>query len=416
MEIVHTHCAGLDVHKKTVVAAIIVQEGSDELHKEVQTFGTMTADLLKLSDWLLSLGVTHVAMESTGEYWKPIYNILEENFEVLLANAQHIKQVPGRKTDVKDAEWIADLLRHGLLRGSFIPPVGQRELRELTRHRTNFVRERSTLVNRIQKTLESANIKLASVASNVMGASGRAMLEALVAGSANATEMAGLAKGRLREKREQLDKALEGRVKPHHRFVLSELLCQVDNLDETITRFDAEIEKYCRPFEQAVELLDTIPGIARRNAEVIVSEIGSDMSRFPTANHLAAWAGVAPGNNESAGKRYSGTIRHGDRALTVALVQAAHAAAHGHNTYLSAQYHRLAGRRGKKRAIIAVAHSILIISYHLIQRNEPYRDLGGNYFDQQRPEATAQRLISRLHQLGYDVSRLEQPVALPAAT
>jgi transposase len=375
----------------------------------------MTAELLGLSDWLLSFGITHVAMESTGEYWKPIYNILEETFEVLLVNARHIKQVPGRKTDVMDAEWIADLLRYGLLRSSFIPPVGQRELRELTRHRSNFVRERATVVNRVQKTLESANIKLASVASNVMGVSGRAMLEAIIAGTANATEMAGLAKGRLREKREQLDKALEGRVKPHHRFVLSELLCQVDNLDESIARFDAEIEKYCHPFEEAVELLDTIPGVAHRTAEVIVSEIGSDMSRFPTADHLAAWAGVAPGNNESAGKRYSGTTRHGDRALTAALVQAAHAAARSRNTYLSAQYHRLVGRRGKKRAIVAVAHSILVISYHIIQRKEPYRDLGGDYFDQRRPEATANRLLKRLQHLGYDISRIEQPASLPAA-
>ncbi len=415
MEIEHTHCAGLDVHKKTVVAAVIVPDGQGGLQKEVRTFGTMTKDLLGLSDWMLSFGITHVAMESTGEYWKPIYNILEENFEVLLVNARHIKQVPGRKTDVMDAEWIADLLRHGLLRGSFIPPVGQRELRELTRHRTNFVRERATVVNRIQKTLESANIKLASVASNVMGVSGRAMLEAIVTGTANATEMAGLAKGRLRDKREQLDKALEGRVKPHHRFVLSELLCQVDSLDESIARFDAEIEKYCHPFEEAVKLLDTIPGVAQRIAEVIVSEIGSDMSRFPTADHLAAWAGVAPGNNESAGKRYSGTTRHGDRALTVALVQAAHAAARSRNTYLSAQYHRLAGRRGKKRAIVAVAHSILVISYHIIQRKEPYRDLGGDYFDQRRPEATAKRLLKRLQHLGYDISRIEQPAALPTA-
>ena len=415
MEIEHTHCAGLDVHKKTVVAAIIVPDGQAGLRKEVRTFGTMTADLLGLSDWLLSFGVTHVAMESTGEYWKPIYNILEENFEVLLVNARHIKQVPGRKTDVMDAEWIADLLRHGLLRSSFIPPVGQRELRELTRHRTNFVRERATVVNRIQKTLESANIKLASVASNVMGVSGRAMLEAIVTGTANATEMAGLAKGRLREKREQLDKALQGRVKPHHRFVLAELLCQVDSLDESIARFDAEIEKYCHPFEEEVELLDTIPGVAHRIAEVIVSEIGSDMSRFPTADHLAAWAGVAPGNNESAGKRYSGTTRHGDRALTVALVQAAHAAAHSRNTYLSAQYHRLAGRRGKKRAIVAVAHSILVISYHIIQRKEPYQDLGGDYFDKQRPEATAKRLLKRLQHLGYDISHIEQLATSPVA-
>jgi transposase len=415
MEIEHTHCAGLDVHKKTVVAAIIVPDGKNGLRKEVRTFGTMTADLLGLSDWLLSFGVTHVAMESTGEYWKPIHNILEENFEVLLVNARHISQVPGRKTDVMDAEWIADLLRHGLLRGSFIPPVGQRELRELTRHRTNFVRERATVVNRIQKTLESANIKLASVATNIMGVSGRAMLEAIITGTAGATEMAELAKGRLRETREQLDKALQGRVKPHHRFVLSELLCQVDNLDESIARFDAEIEKYCRPFEEAVELLDTIPGVARRIAEVIVSEIGSDMSRFPTANHLAAWAGVAPGNNESAGKRYSGTTRHGDRALTVALVQAAHAAARSRKTYLSAQYHRLAGRRGKKRDIVAVANSILVICYHIIQRKESYRELGGDYFDQRRPDATAKRLLKRLQHLGYDISHIEQPATLPAA-
>lgn len=415
MEVVHLHCAGLDVHKKTVVAAIIVPNGEGGQRKEVRTFGTMTADLLALSDWLLSVGVTYVAMESTGEYWKPIYNILEENFELLLANAQHIKKVPGRKTDVMDAEWIADLLRHGLLRGSFIPPLGQRELRELTRHRTNFVRERAALVNRVQKTLESANLKLASVATNVMGVSGRAMLEAIIAGTTNASELAGLAKGRLREKRAQLDKALEGRVKPHHRFVLSELLCQIDNLDETIARFDAEIERYCRPFEEAVELLDTIPGVARRSAEIIVAEIGSDMSRFPTADHLAAWAGVAPGNNESAGKRYSGTTRHGNQVLTAALVQAAHAAARTHNTYLSAQYHRLAGRRGKKRAIVAVAHSILVITYHMILHKEPYRELGSDYFDKRRPQATAQRLLKRLQQLGYDISHLEQPIALPTA-
>jgi transposase len=413
MDVVHVQCAGLDVHKKTVVAAIIVPDGQGGLRREVRTFATMTADLLVLSDWLLGLGVTDVAMESTGEYWKPVFNILEENFEVLLANAQHIKKVPGRKTDVSDAEWIADLLRHGLLRGSFIPPEGQRELRELTRHRTNFVRERATLVNRVQKTLESANIKLASVAADVMGVSGRAILEAIITGNASSTEMAELAKGKLRQKRELLDRALAGRVKPHHRFVLSELLCQIDSLDETIARFDAEIEKYSRPFEEAVELLDTIPGVARRTAEVIVSEIGKDMGRFPTADHLAAWAGVAPGNNESAGKRYSGTVRKGDRALKVALVQAAHAASRTRNTYLSAQYHRLAGRRGKKRAILAVAHSILVITYHLIQRNEPYRDLGGDYFDKQRPEATAQRLMKRLQRLGYDVSRIGQPIALP---
>jgi transposase len=333
MEIVHTYCAGLDVHKKTVVAAIIVQG-----KKETRTFETMTSDLLALSDWLTSEGVTHVAMESTGEYWKPVYNILENNFEVLLVNAQHIKSVPGRKTDIKDAEWIADLLRHGLLKASFIPPVGQRELRELTRYRTTFVQEKATLINRIQKVLESANIKLASVASNVVGVSGRAMLAAIIEGKATPTEMADLSKGRLREKRDALIKALEGQVKSHHRFVLTELLCQVDSLDETIARFDQQIEEYCRPFEEMVTLLDTIPGVARQTAEIIVSEIGVDMSRFESADHLAAWAGVAPGNNESAGKRLSGKTRRGNKALGVALNQAAHAAAHMKNTYLSAQY------------------------------------------------------------------------------
>jgi transposase len=293
------------------------------------------------------------------------------------------------------------------LKASFIPPLGQRELRELTRHRTNFVRERATLVNRVQKTLESANIKLASVASNVVGVSGRAMLAALLTGQTDTAQMAELAKGRLRDKRDQLSKALEGRVKPHHQFVLTELLGQIDSLDETIARFDAEIEKYCRPFEEAVALLDTIPGVARRSAEVIISEIGNDMSRFPTANHLAAWAGVAPGNNESAGKRYSGKTRKGDQALEVALIQAAHAASHTHNTYLAAQYHRLAARRGKKRAIVAVAHSILVIAYHLIQRKEPYRELGADYFDKRRPEATAKRLLMRLQKLGYDVSKID---------
>jgi transposase len=408
MDVVYTQCAGLDVHKKTVVAAIIVLDGQGGLHKETRTFGTMTADLLALSDWLMGHGVTHAAMESTGEYWKPLFNILESNFEVVLVNAQHVKAVPGRKTDINDAEWLADLLRHGLLRASFIPPVGQRELRETTRHRSNFVRERATLVNRVQKVLESANIKLASVASDVMGVSGRAMLAALIEGHASPAEMADLAKGRLREKREQLVKALEGRVKPHHRFILAELLCQIDNLEEAVSHFDEQIQLLCVPFEAAIALLDTIPGVARQTAEIIVSEIGIDMSRFPSAAHLAAWAGVAPGNNESAGKRRSGKTRKGNHALGVALNQAALGASHTKSTYLSAQYHRLAGRRGKKRAIMAVAHSILVMAYHLIKRQEPYRELGGDYFDQRRPEATAKRLVKRLEQLGYSVS-IEQP-------
>jgi len=414
MEIVHTHCAGLDVHKKTVVAAIIIPDPKGGLHKETRTFGTMTPDLLALSDWLMAQGVSHAAMESTGEYWKPVFNILENNFEVLLVNAQHIKAVPGRKTDIKDAEWIAELLRHGLLKASFVPPLGQRELRELTRYRSTFVKERASLVNRLQKVLESANIKLASVATDVTGVSGRAILQALLEGKSSPEEMAELAKGRMREKCELLAKALQGQVKAHHRFVLTELLCQIDGLDETIARFDEQIEAYCRPFEEVVELLDTIPGVARQTAEMIVAEIGTDMSRFPSADHLASWAGVAPGNNESAGKRRSGKTTPGNHALGVALNHAANAASHTKNTYLSAQYHRLASRRGKKKAIVALEHSILIIAYHIIQRKEPYHELGGDYFDQRRPEATAKRLVKRLERLGFQVS-LQQSLAPVAA-
>ncbi|OGO77255.1 MAG: IS110 family transposase [Chloroflexi bacterium RIFOXYD12_FULL_57_15] len=414
MRIVHENVAGLDVHKKVVVAAVIVKQADGNWLEEKHSFGTMTVDLLELSDWLLLHGVIHVAMESTGEYWKPVFNILENNFEVIVVNAQHISKVPGRKTDQSDAQWIAELLQYGLLKASFIPPLGQRELRELTRYRSSFVRERATLVNRVQKALESANIKLSSVATNVMGVSGRAMLEALIAGNASPEQMAELAKGRMREKREQLTKAMEGRVQAHHRFVLTELLCQIDNIEETITRFDQEIEAYCSPFEEVVELLDTIPGVGREAAEIIVSEIGNDMSRFPTADHLAAWAGVSPGNNESAGKRRSGRTRKGNQALRTVLNQAAHAAAHTKNTYLSAQYHRLAGRRGAKKAIVAVEHSILVIAYHLIERKEPYKELGGDYFDKRNVEATAKRLTKRLERLGYQVSlELQQPVGAP---
>ena len=414
MEIVHKACAGLDVHKKTVVAAIIVPGEQGGLRKEVRTFGTMTSDLLALSDWLMDCEVSHVAMESTGEYWKPVFNILEHNFEVLLVNAQHIKVVPGRKTDIKDSEWIAELLRHGLLRASFVPPLGQRELRDLTRARSTFVRTRATLVNRVHKVLEGANIKLGSVASDVMGVSGRAMLAALVEGQSSPLEMAELAHGRMRDKRDLLAKALEGRMQAHHRFVLGQLLLQIDSLDETIDRFNEQIETYCRPFEEAVTLLDTIPGVGRETAEVIVSEIGTDMNRFPTADHLASWAGVAPGNNESAGKRRSGKTRKGNKVLCAALNQAAHAAACTKNTYLSAQYRRLAARRGKKKAIVALEHTILVMAYHLIQRNEPYHELGVNYFDNRRPEATAKRLVKRLEQLGYAVSLHQAPALAPA--
>jgi transposase len=412
MRAIYARVAGLDVHKKVIVACIQIMLTDGSWQVEKRNFGTMTADLLMLSDWLLSHEISHVAMESTGEYWKPVFNILENNFEVIIVNAQHISKVPGRKTDQSDAEWIAELMQYGLLKASFIPPLGQRELRELTRYRSTFVRERATLANRVQKALESANIKLASVASDVLGVSGRAMLNALIEGKATPSEMADLAKGRMREKREELNKALEGRIKPHHRFVLTELLCQIDNLDEALARFDEQIKDYCRPFEEAVTQLDTIPGVARHTAEISVSEIGVDMSRFPTADHLAAWAGVAPGNNESAGKRRSGKTRPGNKSLRAALNQAAHGAAHTKNTYLTAQYQRLAARRGKKKAIVAVMHSILVISYHLIQRNEPYRELGGDYFDKRKPEATAKRLVKRLERLGFQVSLQNMPVSV----
>ena len=402
MEILYTHCAGLDVHKKTVVACRLQRDAKGQTTQQTKTFGTMTADLLQLSDWLQEANVTHVAMESTGEYWKPVYNILEENFQLLLVNAYHIKAVPGRKTDVKDVAWIADLLQHGRLRPSFVPPPAQRELRDLCRHRSNFIRERATLINRVQKVLEGANIKLARVATDVFGVSGRAMLSALVEGETDPSVMADLAKGRLRDKREALEQALRGRVLASQRFILSELLCQIDGLDETINRFNQEIATSCAPFESAVAHLDTIPGVARATAELIVSEIGTDMSRFPSPGHLAAWAGVAPGNNESAGKRLSGRIRQGNHALRAGLVQAAHAATRT-KTYLSSQDHRLAGRRGKKRAILAVAHSILVIAYRLIERGQDYQDLGTDYFDRRRPDTTVRNLTTRLAQLGYEV-------------
>ena len=406
MDVLYTHCAGLDVHKKTVVACRLGRDAQGQKVSQTLTFSTMTCDLLRLCDWLAEGGCTHVAMESTGEYWKPVYNLLEAHFELLLVNAKHVKTVPGRKTDVNDAQWLADLLQHGLLRASFVPPPPQRALRALTRTRRNFVQERATVCNRVQKVLEDANIKLASVATDVLGASGRAMLKALIAGQSESSALADLAKGRLRLKREPLEQALTGRVQEHHRLILRELLGQIESLEASIARLNAAIEAECAkqaPFEAAVALLVTIPGIARATAEMIVSEIGVDMSRFPSANHLAAWGGVAPGNHESAGKRLSGRIRHGNQSLRAGLVQAAHAAVRTRGTYLAAQYHRLAARRGKQRAIVAVAHSLLVMVYHMLSRQEPYRELGADYFDRSRPESTVKRLTGRLQKLGFQV-------------
>jgi transposase len=404
MDVVHARCCGIDVHKRTVVACLLVANSGGALSKEVRTFGTMTQDLLCLADWLTAAGCTHVAMESTGVYWKPVYNLLEGSLEVFVVNARHIKAVPGRKTDVKDCEWIAELLRHGLLQPSFIPDRPQRELRELTRYRTSLIQERTAEVNRLQKVLEGANIKLAAVATDIMGTSGRAILAALVGGAGEATTLAQLARGRLREKIPQLEQALAGQFHTHQRFLVAQQLAHIDFLDEVIERVSAEVAERVRPFEEVVALLDTIPGVGRRTAEVLVAEIGVDMTRFPTAAHLAAWAGVAPGNNESAGKRRHAQTRKGSPWLRATLVEAAQAAGRTKSTYLGAQFRRLLPRKGKKRAAVAVGHSILVIAYHLLSKREPYHDLGVTYFDQRARQAVERRLVRRLEALGYTVS------------
>jgi transposase len=410
VEVVYERCCGLDIHKQTVVACLLVPGPGGAPHKDIRTFGAMTDDLLQLADWLTEAGCTHVAMESTGVYWKPIYNLLEGGFALLLVNARHIKQVPGRKTDVRDCEWIADLLRHGLLRGSFVPDRPQRELRELTRYRTTLIRERAAEVNRLQKTLEGANIKLSSVATDVLGVSGRHMLTALVAGTSDPASLAELAHGKLRDKLPQLERALTGRVGAHQRFLLAQQLAHLDALDELIERLSAEVQQRLRPFVAAVARLDTIPGVGSRTAETLVAELGVDLSRFPTAAHLASWAGMCPGNDESAGKRRSGKTRKGDPWLRSILIEAAQAAGRTRGTYLRAQYHRLAARRGKKKALVAVGHSILVIAYHLLRQQTTYRDLGPLYFDQHDEHRVTRRLVHRLQALGYTVS-LDRPAA-----
>lgn len=400
MQIVYERCCGLDVHKKSVVACAITPEG-----KEIKTFGTTTKEILALLDWVTAKGCTHVAMESTGVYWKPIYNLLEQaEITALVVNAAHIKAVPGRKTDVKDAEWIADLLRHGLLQGSYIPDRSQRELRELVRYRRSLIGERSREVQRIQKVLEGANIKLSSVATDIMGASGRAMLEAIVNGIDHPKVLANMAKGRMKKKHDQLVDSLEGLLSEHQRMMLDLQLRHIDSLDQAIARLNKEIEEQMRPFERELALLDTIPGVGRQIAEQIVTEIGVDMTRFPSSDHLSSWAGMAPGNNESAGKRKSGRTRKGNKSLRATLTEAARAAARTKDTYLSAQYHRIASRRGANRAAIAVGHSILVSAYHILKTGMPYRELGANYFDQRRKNAIVNNMIKRLNSLGFKVT------------
>jgi transposase len=392
------------VHKREIVACVLTPGTDGTLVQAIRAFGTMTADILALADWLTAHEVTHVAMESTGVYWKPIWNLLEEQFELLVVNARHVKAVPGRKTDVRDCEWLADLLRHGLLTGSFVPDRPQRELRELTRYRTSLVRERTAEANRLQKTLEGANIKLASVATDILGKSGREILAALVAGETDGAELAQLAQGRLREKIPQLERALVGSIGPHQRFLVAEQVAHVGFLDESIARVSAEIAERVHPDEDAITRLDTIPGVGRSVAEVLVAEIGCDLTRFPSAKHLASWAGLCPGNHESAGKRHSGKTRKGSPWLRACLVQAAHAAARTKGTYLAAQYRRLAARRGRAKAAVAVAHSILIIAYHVLREGTVYCDLGGNYFDERDRQGVERRLVHRLEGLGYTVS------------
>ena len=446
MDVVFSHCAGLDVHKKSVTACRLVSESTGQNPEgvaELRTFGTMTLELLALADWLVEAGVTHIAMESTGEYWKPVYNLLEDIVTIFLVNASHVKNVPGRKTDPADARWLAKLMRYGLLQASFIPPVAQRDLRDLTRYRTKLVQERAREVNRVQGVLERANIKLASVASDVLGVSGRAMLEALIAGQADPAAMAALAKRRMRSKIPVLEQALTGTMRDHHRRLLTLQLGHIDFLDEQIEALNAAIASCITTlsqeavagtapsappladvpapteplppltFTRAVELLDTIPGVNQRGAEMIVAEIGIDMARFGTAPRLAAWSGVAPGNDESAGKQRSGKTRKGNQVLRAGLTQLTHGAVRTKGTYLSALYRRLAARRGKRRAILAVAHSIMVSVFHMLSRNAPYRELGGNYFDERRRHYTVDRLTSRIEHLGYRVHL--EPVAAPAA-
>jgi len=413
MQVVYERCCGLDVHKQTVVACVMVTDGAGRMRKETRTFATVTEDLDALAGWLAAQGVTHVAMESTGVYWKPVFNILDGRFEVLVVNAEHLKKLAGRKTDVQDAEWIADLLRHGLLRGSFIPSPLLRELRDLTRYRTKLTDERKSEINRLQKVLEDANLKLASVASDVMGVTGRAILNELVQGHTDPETLASLAKGRLRQKRALLEKALTGRLQPHHRFLLAQHLSHIDFLDEAIAQLDAQIEEQLRPFQATLDRWDSLPGINRRLAEIIVAEIGIDLKPFEDAEHLASWAGMCPGNNESGGKRKSGKTRKGSKWLRRALTEAAHGAARTKNKYYQSLYRRLAARRGKQRAAVAVGHSLLVTGYHLITRNQTYQDLGANYFDERDREGVKRRALQRLAQLGFQV-QLTPVMALAA--
>jgi transposase len=405
MDTIYPDCAGLDVHKDSVYACVRHLLPGGKVRQEIRVFSTTTRALLELSDWLACEGVKQVAMESTGVYWQPVWNVLEDRFEVMVVNAQHIKNVPGRKTDVKDCQWIAQLLQHGLLKPSFVPKRPQRELRDLTRQRAQLIQEKSRVSNRVQKTLEGANIKLGSVASDVLGVSGREMIQALIDGNQTPEQMANLARRKLRVKIPQLCEALNGKVTDHHRFMLKELLDQVRLVEQRIENFDARIEQVMSPLEKtAVAMLDEIPGIDTRAAENIVAEIGSDMSRFPSSNHLSSWAGLCPGNHQSGGKRKRGKMTPGNNWLKRTLTQCAWAASRTKGSYFQAQYRRLMGRRGKKRAAMAVAHSQLVVAYHMLRDGTAYMELGSNHFDSLAESQRTAPLVKRLEKLGFRVT------------
>lgn len=405
METVVERCAGLDVHKDSVVACVRVPGPDGKRQTHSYEFGTTTRDLLAMRDWLVGHGVTLVGMESTGVYWKPVFYLLEDDIECWLLNARHLRNVPGRKTDIADAAWITQLVEHGLVRPSFVPPKEIRELRNLTRYRKAQIEERCREAQRLDKVLQDAGIKLSSVASDILGRSGRAMLDALVGGVNDPEALASMAKGALRKKLPALQEALTGRFGRHHALLVGEILAKLDYQEEVIERLSAEVSRVIAPFEKQVELLDTIPDVDRRTAESLLAEIGPDMSRFGAAARLASWAGMCPGQHESAGKSRRGTTRKGSKWLRVALVEAAKAAGRSKGTYLSAQYARIRGRRGSSRATIAVGHSILIAAFHILDRNVPYADLGDDWFMRRlSPERHARKLVQQLRSLGFDVT------------
>jgi transposase len=405
MDVVIERCAGLDIAKKTVAVTVRTPGRGGRRQSQTRTFGTMTVELLALRDWLVEQRVTTVGMESTGAYWKPVYYLLEDVVECQLLNARHLRNVPGRKTDVKDSAWIAQIVEHGLVQPSFVPPAPIRELRDLTRYRKTIVQERTREAQRLEKTLEDAGIKLSAVASSILGVSARDMLSALVAGERDPKVLADLAQARLRSKIPELRLALLGQFRDHHALLIREMLIRIDAADATIARLGEQIDHLLAPFRAQIDLLMTIPGVGRRTAEVIIAETGGDMTRFPTPEQLASWAGVCPGNNESAGKHHSGRTRDGNKWLCSALVESAYAAARTRDTYLAAQFWRLAGRRGKPRAAVAVAHSILIIAYHVLARGQRYQELGADYLTTRGDrQAHTRRLIRQLEALGHKVT------------